>query len=238
MSDTPPITPPAAPPATPPAPPAPTPPGGDGGGDEKTFTQADLDRHAGRVRSEATKAAERKLAEDLGVPIDQAKKLIADAKAAEDAAKTDAERLRDGAAAAKTQAEQDRAAAAAEKFAAKLERRLASAGVGAGIEDEAQAAAVMARALRVVNLAADASDDDITAEIDQLKADIPGLFGTQVPAPACGQPATVPSGVTPGKPPAGGQQPATGMDAGRARAKAGRSTDPPADPFARWAKPA
>jgi DNA-binding transcriptional MerR regulator len=247
-SDVPPATPPAPgtppAPAAPPAPPAPAggqpaPAAGGDAGTAATYSQADVDRQTGRARTEATKEAERKVAETLGVPIEKAKQIIADSQAAEAASKTEAQRLLDEATTKDAQAAQDRADAAREKFEAKLERRLAAAGVAKGIDDEAQAAAVMARAVYVTarDLPADADDQAITDEITKIRTEVPGLFDAQAPATAGGQPAP-PSGATGGRPPAGGQQPATGLDAGKERAEAMKATAQTADPFARWAKPA
>ena len=98
-----------------------------------------------------------------------------------------------------------KAEAASERLAAKVERKL----VAAGVTD-----AALARAARMVNLAPDASDDDIAAEVDALKADIPGLF---TPAAAGGTP-PAPSGVTGSNPPPpGGQGTKTAVQRGRDR---------------------
>lgn len=168
---------------------------GDEPGDApKTFTQEDVDRLVGGARVEAKRVAANELAAELGCTVEEAKAKIATASAAEDAAKTEAQRDREAAAADKARADEDRRAAALERFAAKVERRLTAAGV----DDKA-----LARASRLVTLDPDADDDAITAEIEALKTDVPGLFTTtEAPAkPAPGTPAPKPPAA-----PAGGSK--------------------------------
>lgn len=193
---------------------------GSGGAADPTFSQADLDRVAGRARAEAQRAAQRELAEKLGLSFDDAKKIIDAHNEAEAKNKTEAERLRDEAAAAKAEADKAKADAAAERFASKVERKLAAAGVGKGLADE-EAAKVMARAVRLVNLATDASDDELSAEIDALKADVPGLFAEAAAAAGGdGKKPTAPSGTTTsggGAPPKGGQAGKSALERGAER---------------------
>lgn len=178
--------------------------GGAGAGDEgKTFTQADLDRVAGAARAEAKRAAARELAEQLGCTVDEAKAKIAAAAAAEDAEKTEAQRAREAADAEKAAAATERAEAAKERLAAKVERHL----LRAGVDEKA-----LDRAHRLIDVTPDASDDDITTEIEALKADIPALFtpvGTQTPPPS--------GRSRDARPPAGGQQTGTSEERARAR---------------------
>lgn len=200
--------------------------------EEKTFTQADLDKYAARARSEGKKSATNEVAEALGIPVEDAKKIIAAHQEAEAAAKTEAERARDEAAAAKAEADKAKADAAQELFKAKLERKLTRAGVGAGLtdseEDEKKRQSLMARAVRLVDLEADADDEAIATEIEQLKADVPGLFTSASAAPA-----SAPSGVTPSKPPSGGQSSVSPLDKGRSRYRSGRpDPEKKTDPFA------
>lgn len=180
--------------------------GGDGGDPPKTFTQAELDKLAGRRAAEAKKAAAKEIADQLGVTVDQAKKIIADAQAADDAKKTDTDRALEAAKAAQAEAEQARADAARERFAAKVERRLTAAGVPE---------AALARAARLITVDPDADDDALAADIDALKADLPALFqpAANDDSSAGGKPKPPPS--TGAKPPAGGTGTKTAKDLAR-----------------------
>jgi hypothetical protein len=190
-------------PPTPPAPPESDPPA--------SFTQADLDRIVGREKAEAKRTAEKQFAETLGVTVDEAKAIIAAKNTADDAAKSEAQRALDAATATQAEAVQAKADAVRERFEAKVERALVNAGVGSGIEDPAKAAAAVTRATRMVTLDTDSDDAAIAAEIEALKADVPGLFTT--PTAAGGTP---PSGVTGARPPQGGQGNVTALEAGAA----------------------
>lgn len=187
--------------------------GGTGNGDQpKTFTQAELDRTAGRARTEARKAAENALAEQLGVSVDEAKTIIANAKAIEDGKKSDADKALDAARTAQAAADAARAEAAAERLAAKVERKLTAAGVPES---------ALTRAVRTLALDPDADDDAITAEIEALQADVPALFATSDDT-GDGKTKTPPPpapGGTGARPPAGGQAAKTALEKGAERAR-------------------
>lgn len=157
---------------------------GDGAPPAKTFTQADLDKIAGRRAAEAAKKAEKDLRDYLA-----AEKSKLDLAAMDDASRATAEADR-----IKAEANAIKAEASAERLAAKVERKLLAAGVPE---------TALTRASRMVSLDADASDDDIVAEVEALKTEIPGLFTT--PAPSNGEapkPGAQPP--APAKPPTGG----------------------------------
>ena len=126
-------------------------------------------------RNAAIKAAGLPDGTDLSAVLEAAKR----ATAADEAAKTQAQRDADVAAKAKADAEQLLATAAKTLHDAKVERALAGA-VNAAI------------AARALDVAVGADDDAIKAAVDNLKADVPGLFSTTAPAP----------GSDPGNPPA------------------------------------
>lgn len=92
------------------------------------------------------------------------------ATAADEAAKTQAQRDADVAAKAKADAEAYLATAAKTLHDAKVERALAGA-VNATI------------AARALDVAVGADDDAIKAAVDKLKAEVPGLFSTTAAAP-------------------------------------------------------
>ena len=156
----------------------------------KTFTQDDVTalaaaerdqgKRAGKAAAQdeinaAIKAAGLPDGTDLSAVLEAAKR----ATAADEAAKTQAQRDADAAAKAKADAEQLLATAAKTLHDAKVERALAGA-VNAAI------------AARALDVAVGADDDAIKAAVDNLKADVPGLFSTTAPAP----------GSDPGNPPA------------------------------------
>ena len=156
----------------------------------KTFTQDDVTALAAAERDQgkragkgaaqdeinaAIKAAGLPDGTDLSAVLEAAKR----ATAADEAAKTQAQRDADVAAKAKADAEAYLATAAKTLHDAKVERALAGA-VNAAI------------AARALDVAVGADDDAIKAAVDKLKADVPGLFSTTAPAP----------GSDPGNPPA------------------------------------
>ena len=156
----------------------------------KTFTQDDVTalaaaerdqgKRAGKAAAQdeinaAIKAAGLPDGTDLSAVLEAAKR----ATAADEAAKTQAQRDADVAAKAKADAEAYLATAAKTLHDAKVERALAGA-VNATI------------AARALDVAVGADDDAIKAAVDNLKADVPGLFSTTAPAP----------GSDPGNPPA------------------------------------
>ena len=158
----------------------------------KTFTQDDVTalaaaerdqgKRAGKAAAQdeinaAIKAAGLPDGTDLSAVLEAAKR----ATAADEAAKTQAQRELDAAAKAKADAEAYLATAAKTLHDAKVERALAGA-VNAAI------------AARALDVAVGADDDAIKAAVDKLKADVPGLFSTTAAAPTPGS--------DPGNPPA------------------------------------
>ena len=182
--------------------------GSGGGGSEARFTQADLDRVAGRARSEGRSTALAEVTEKLGgLSIDDAKAAI-DAKAeADNAALSDAERARNEAAADRDAAAREKAEAAKERLATKVERKLIAAGVGQGITDDAdgsKAAAAIARATRLIQLDPEADEAAIEAEIAAVKADVPALFAAPTGSGTPPPPGSKPPPPPPPPPPPGG----------------------------------
>ena len=158
----------------------------------KTFTQDDVTalaaaerdqgKRAGKAAAQdeinaAIKAAGLPDGTDLSAVLEAAKR----ATAADDAAKTQAQRELEAATKAKADAEALLATAAATVHAAKVERALTGA-VNVGI------------AARALDVPVGADDDAIKAAVDKLRADVPGLFSTTAAAPTPGS--------DPGNPPA------------------------------------
>lgn len=178
----------------------------------RTFTQAEVDAMMGRTRSEARTAAANELATDLGVTVDEAKAIIADRNAAEDANKTEAQRDREAAATAKAQADADRAEAARERRSIAAERALLAAGIVLDTDPE-KASAALARAVRMIDL--DAESFNAVEQANTLKADVPGLF---TPTEGSGTRPSPPGGTRP-KPPAGGPTTKSAVERGADRWK-------------------
>ena len=160
-------------------PPAGDPPGGgtggSGGNDQQTFTQAELNRIAAREKEEGKRAAARELAEQLGCTVDEAKELIARARAQDDSQKTEAQKAREAADKEKADAEKERAEAAKEKHTARIERCLLKAGVPDTKLD---------KVARMLDVEVGAEIDKIDEAAKELKKEFPELFaGERKPPP-------------------------------------------------------
>lgn len=163
--------------------------GGGSGGDEggegdeggkpapkaDAITQADLTRVGTQQKAEGRRAAEKAIADKLGVTVDEAVDLIAEAKAAKEANDTEADKARRKAEADSKTAADATAAAAQERHDARVERALIAAGVTAGLDDEA-ADKKLARLARLVDAEVGDDLDVIKANVADLKKDEPGLF--------------------------------------------------------------
>lgn len=191
--------------------------GGGGGGApaekpaEKTLTQTEVNAIAAREKNEGKAAAQRELAEQLGVSIEDAKAIIKRSQEVEDGKKSEADKDREAAAKEKQAAEADRAAAKKEVHEARLERAFAKE----GFDTEADAAKA-ARLLRMVTVEPGATYEDVLKDVQAVKADFPALFGDAV----TGEPKKkAPNGDPKGNPPkpTGGEDK---YDAGAKRAQA------------------
>jgi hypothetical protein len=169
-----------------------------GGTEDKTFTQADLNRIATREKAEGKAAAEKAIAESLGVSIEDAKAIIAASKEAEDKKKSEADKDREAAAKERTEAEKVRKDAAKELHEARVRTAFAAAGFTG--DDDA-----LKRVLPMVTVAEGASSEDIAADVKELKKTLnPDLFGAKKGGAGGGRlPGGDPKGGTP--PPAGGE---------------------------------
>ncbi len=146
----------------------------------KTFTQDDVTAIATRNAEDGRRSALREVTEKLGgLSVDDAAALIDAARKADEANKTEAQRALDAAAADRAAAAKEKEDAAKDRHAARVERLLTGA-------VDVQIAA------RSLDVEVGADEDTIKAEIEKLKAKVPGLFGA-APAPS----------TDPGKPPAG-----------------------------------
>jgi len=158
--------------------------------EQQAEVQAEVQRIAGGIRDEARTQGARDRETEISAY------LAAEAEAQRLAGLEGEEKLKGELAAAETARVAAEASAARERLTVKIERRLTAAGVGAGIaddEDGAKAEAALARAVRMVDLPADADDAAIAAEIAKLRDEVPALFSTT------GDGSTPPPGIPPAK---------------------------------------
>jgi hypothetical protein len=192
-----------------PEPPAPAPNPTDPPAGGKTFTQEELNKIAAREKAQGKAAgkaeAEQALAEMLGVSVEEAKTIIADRKAAEDAKKSEADKDREKAAKVLADAEKAKADAALETHSARVERALAREGLVTDDTDEGKKK--FARVLRLVTVEVGASLEDVLADVQSVKADFPELFATKTPE---GDEGKKPKGKLPNSDPAGKPPKSTG----------------------------
>ena len=135
--------------------------------DEKTFTQADLDRAASARANEAKRKAERDLADSLGVSIEEAKRILKEHADKADLEKSEAQRSKEAADKAKAEADQAKADAAKERMSAKVERAL----IRSHVRDDR-----VDQSLLLVTVAPDATDEEIAAAVATFKGTTPEFF--------------------------------------------------------------
>lgn len=143
--------------------------GGDGG--TRTFTQDEVTRMTAREKNQGRQAAAQEIADELGMPIEEAKQVLAAARERDEAQKSEAEKARDKADRERQEAEKAKAAAARERYDARVERALIRAGIGS--DDTSR----LERVARMVTADTEADFDAIVDEVDTLKEDFPELFG-------------------------------------------------------------
>lgn len=195
----------------PPDPPAPK----QGDPDEpKTLSQDEVNRIAAREKQQGREAAMREVSDQLGVPVEEAKRIIDAAQAAKDAQKTEAERARDEAEAEKAAAAADRQTAAREIHESRVDRALLFAGYDATADEEGEK---LTRLRRMVNVEPGATLEDVQADVAKIAEGFPELFarkgGGTPPAPPRA-PSTTPGGTPPKR-----QAPEGAMARGAERAK-------------------
>lgn len=140
-----------------------------------SFTQEDLNRIATREKAEGERAATARFAAELGVPIEDAKRIIANAKAAEDSQKSEAQLAREAADAEKAAAATEKAAAAREIHEARIDRAF----IASGVTDPAK----IARFGRMLEVEPGATPDEIKEAVDKIKTEMPELFTPVTPPP-------------------------------------------------------
>jgi hypothetical protein len=157
-----------------------------------SFDQDAVNRIAAREKAQGKAAAVAEIATQLGMSVEDAKKVLEGHKAAEDAAKTEAQRQVDAAKAETNAAKDERAQVVAERHTLNVERALLLAGLPAGDDDAA--AKLLGRAAKLVDVEPGADRAAIAAAVTTLKTELPALFtataapgGTPPPAPPKGK---------------------------------------------------
>jgi DNA-binding transcriptional MerR regulator len=182
-------------------------PEGDPKLDDKVLGQEAVNRIAATEHKRGAEEARRKIAEELGISLDDAKELIKKSRDHEDAQKSEAQRDKEAAARERTEAATQKAEAARELHFAKVERRLIAAGTPAD-DDTIDAAR------RLLDVEVGADQASIDADIERVKKRFPLFFE------ASDKPGPIDSGIrgNPPRPKAGGG--ADAFERGAARAKA------------------
>lgn len=146
---------------------------------DTTFTQEQVTAFMTREKDQGKRAGAREYADKLSTsfkdagfaedtPLAEILALAVAKRDADEALKTEAQKTAD--AAAKTQADANLLLAEAkqDRFTAKVERALASA----------SNVAVATASLTAYGVSVDSTDDELTAAVEKLKSDAPGLFTT------------------------------------------------------------
>lgn len=145
------------------------------GSGERTFTQQEMSARAAQEKAEGKRAAEKSIADQLGVSVEEAKTIIAAANAKADAEKSEAQRAIEAANAKEATAAEREAAAARRVHDADVRDALRDAGV-----DKSKVAKVSSM---LSTLEVGAEEAAITKEVEALKKEFPELFGVTTGAP-------------------------------------------------------
>lgn len=152
-----------------PPPPPPPPPKDPPKDPDKKFDQDEVSRMMTREKREGKEAAERKMAEDLGMSLTEAKALIKSQKDAADAKKTDQERALEATTKERDDAKAEANEAKAEAFVSKLEAKLLRAGCKPEKID---------KATKLIDVSYGDDDDKVTDAIKSFQEDESEWFTT------------------------------------------------------------
>lgn len=175
--------------------PAPTDPATPPADAPKTFTQEQVNRFNIKAKKDGEAAAIAAVAEQLGMPIEDAKAVIEAHKAKQDEEKTEIERLREQNEALQKDSEAKTTQLQRDHHTDRVKYRLSRANLALP-EDAAEAEKAIDRVVGLVSVEVGASAEDIDANIDELKGQFPSLFvAQQQPEEPKGNPPSAPSGV-------------------------------------------
>lgn len=193
----------------PPNPPTPDPPKQDPPQPDPSEKQLPQSRVNEIVTAETTKAKQKALedlAKDLGVSIEDAKRIVKERKDADEKNRTDLEREQ----AARTAAEKDRDEKVTASQRELHEERSDRALIAAGAPDEDSK---LQRLRGMLTVEVGASREDVKKDVDKLKTDFPQLFEPVTPPPSRR------TSTDPARKQGGQKLDETAMDRGAARAK-------------------
>lgn len=197
--------------------------GGGGGnaetGDKDSVPKSRVNEIVNSRVAETKTATEKRIAEELGVPISEAKEILAAHQKRVDGEKSEAQREKDAATKARQDADNEKAAAAKERQDAKIERAL----VRAGIADEK-----LDRAVRLLDVESDADAEAIKKAAEALKSEEPAWFGDTGDGGGT-KPPKAPGSDSKGKPPKN-QKSEDAFKRGEDRAKESSGTKPGTGP--------
>lgn len=181
---------------------------GEGQDPGRSFTQAEVDRFAVIAKDKGQKKAFKELGEELGIELDKAKvrELIKAQKELEDKQKTDLERAQGEANQEKAKRESAEAKVAEAQHNSLVRDLLEDAGVPKGAR---------ARVASLIKTEVGASEDEIQADIDALREELPGIFEVKEGE---GDKKLLPNSDPSGKPPKNSPAGSTATEAGKARA--------------------
>lgn len=144
---------------------------------EKQLPQSQVNEIVAARTREAKEQALKALADELGVTIDEAKRIVKERKETDDKNATELEKANQ----ARTQAEKDRdekvSASTRELHAERADRAL----IAAGAPDEDSK---LERLRGMLTVEVGATRDDVKKDVEKLKTDFPALFETQPPPPS------------------------------------------------------
>ncbi len=151
-------------------------------GGEKTVPQSEVNRIIEARVGETKRATEEAIAKQLGVPVEEAKRMIEAAKAADDKDKSEAQLAREKADREAADSTAEKTAAAKERHEASVERALVrSIKVPTDVKPEDEDEWIdkkVARLVRLVDVEVGADAAAIKAAVDALRKDEPLLFGS------------------------------------------------------------
>jgi hypothetical protein len=158
---------------------------GEGSGNEGgkgNLTQAQFDQRMRERVNDTKRSTTEAIAKDLGVPLEEAKRLIAAAKATEDKDKSEAQLAREKADAEAANAATTKTEAEQERHAAKIERALLPHlnlmdDKGKALADDVVDVTI-GRIARLVDVEVGADAEAIKAAVATLKKEMPLLFGS------------------------------------------------------------
>jgi hypothetical protein len=145
----------------------------------KTFTEEQLDRIVGKrareAETKAKQAAEIAIADQLGVTVEEAKKIIEASKQAEEAQKSEIDKLREQNESIKKESDSKFADAQREHHIDRAKLCLTRSGIALP-EDEEAAEKALNRVVGLVSVPVGASVDEIKENITELKSEFESLF--------------------------------------------------------------